>query len=90
MLERSSIARYLPSPIKHGIPSATLPIDFCQSLTLGNLGYQVFRVWVEYRDKLNAEDIKQCSLALAEARKTGDLAKIDEIVKQMREKQQCK
>lgn len=67
-----------------------LPIWVQAVIAIGNLGYQVFRVWVEYRDKLNAEDIKQCSLALAEARKTGDLAKIDEIVKQMREKQQCK
>jgi hypothetical protein len=58
-------------------------------VALGNLAYQGFRLWVDYRDKIKAEDIKQCSLALQEARKKGDLAKIDEIIKQMKDKRSC-
>jgi hypothetical protein len=66
-----------------------LPVWIQAVIALGNLAYQGFRVWLDYRDKIQAEDIKACSIEIERARKSGDTAKLDELLKNMREKQKC-
>mgnify|MGYP006266906281 CR=1 FL=1 len=39
--------------------------------------------------KNKGDDIKQCSLAIEEARKTGNISRLEEIIKKMKEGKSC-
>lgn len=50
---------------------------------------QLARLLVDLAKSNNKDEIKACSIALEEARRTGDTSKLEEIIKRMREGKPC-
>jgi len=50
---------------------------------------QLARLLVDLAKTNSKDDIKQCSVALEDARKSGDTTKLEEILKKMREGKSC-
>ena len=58
-------------------------------ISLGNLAYQGFRLWLDYRDKIKKEDINTCAIKIEQARKNNDPKKMQEILEKMKELGKC-
>lgn len=50
---------------------------------------QLARLLVDLAATKNKDQIKDCSRAIEEARRTGDTTKLEEIIKRMREGKSC-
>jgi hypothetical protein len=50
---------------------------------------QLVRLLVDLASKQSGDNVKECSLAIEEARKSGDLTKLEAILKKMREGKSC-
>jgi hypothetical protein len=50
---------------------------------------QLAKLLAEMASKRSGEDIKECSIAIEDARKTGDVSKLEAILKKMREGKSC-
>ena len=50
---------------------------------------QLARLLADMASKKSGDDIKECSMAIQEARRTGDTSKLEEILKKMREGKPC-
>lgn len=51
---------------------------------------QLAKLLIELAKGESKDDIKQCSIAIEEARKSGDTTKLEEIIKKMKEGKPCK
>lgn len=51
---------------------------------------QLAKLLVELIKDNKADEMKECSLAIEEARKSGDTKKLEELIKRMREGKSCK
>jgi len=51
---------------------------------------QLAKLLIDMIKDNKTDDIKECSLAIEEARKSGDTQKLEEIIKKMREGKPCK
>lgn len=50
---------------------------------------QLIKLLIELAEKKNSDEVKQCSIAIEDARKRGDTAKLEELIKKMREGKSC-
>lgn len=50
---------------------------------------QLAKLLIEMSKTNNKDEIKECSLALEDARKSGNTQKLEEIIKRMREGKSC-
>lgn len=50
---------------------------------------QLTKLLIELAREKKQEEIKECSLAIEDARKSGDTKRLEEIIKRMKEGKQC-
>lgn len=57
--------------------------------TILNALVQLAKLLLELAKEKKSEDIKECALAIEDARKSGDTAKLTQLIEKMRKGQSC-
>lgn len=66
-----------------------MPIWVSYLPTIISAVVQLVKLLVELAEKRDGKEIKECSLAIEEARKSGDTKKLEELIKRMKEGKSC-